>query len=347
MILNAYAVLAAFLALLRLPLALLVVGLGIATWRSYRRLSGPEERKRLEDHNYLLSLLALLLLGLNLASWPLLYLLLQSYVPEWPGVMCIYGVTQVGAGSMGPSRFLPGLIATAQAIKPLVVFGSGAWLVLYLLNRGTKTSPLFGRVLLSLVLCGLLSLTDAGTELAYLLIPKKEEALATGCCTGAFEAPSEPWGALTAVVGGPAARPWLSLAYYLCNLAMVAALAARTRRWRPAGTGPGLVLLLLGAGVAFVVSSVFLVEVGAPTVLHLPYHHCPYDLIPRAPDVLFGIALFIWGTFSVGWACVAGWLARSSESAAFLGRAVSRILFMAFCSYLGSVVLMSVELALA
>ena len=57
--------------------------------------------------------------GLGLASWPLLYLLLQSYVPEWPDVMCIYGVTRVGAGSVGASRFLPGLVTALQVLKPL------------------------------------------------------------------------------------------------------------------------------------------------------------------------------------------------------------------------------------
>src|SRR5205823_3152370 len=103
-------------------------------------------------------------------------------VPEWPGVMCIYGVTRVGAGSAGISRFLPGLIATLQALKPLLVFGSGAWFVLYLLNRRTRTGPLLGRVFLALVACGVLTVADAGVELAYLFIPKKEEVLATGCC---------------------------------------------------------------------------------------------------------------------------------------------------------------------
>src|SRR6266567_550145 len=203
MILNAYAVLDAFVALLRLPLGLLVVGLGAGAWRRYRRLprvlanaATPGEREALEDRNYLLSLLALLLVGLNLASWPLLYLLLQSYVPEWPGLMCIYGVTRVGAGSEGASRFLPGLLAALQGLKPLVVFGSGAWLVLYLLNRRTRTAPLLGRVFLALVACGALTAADAAAELAYLGIPKKEESLSTGCCTGAFAESSGAWGAL-------------------------------------------------------------------------------------------------------------------------------------------------------
>src|SRR4051794_38955655 len=130
MILNTYAVLDGFVSLLRLLVGLLVVGLGLAAWRAARRPAAPEERQALEDRGYLLSLLALLLLGLNLASWPLLYLLLQSYVPEWPGVMCVYGITRIGEGTVGVSRFLPGLLTALQALKPAVVFASGCWFVL-------------------------------------------------------------------------------------------------------------------------------------------------------------------------------------------------------------------------
>src|SRR5258707_1155521 len=122
MILNSYAVLDFFTCLLRLSFGLAILGLGTAAWRKCGPALAPEGRKALEDRCYLLFLLALVLLGLNLASWPLLYLLLQSYVPEWPGVMCIYGVTQIGTGSIGASRFLPGLIEVLQVSKPALVF---------------------------------------------------------------------------------------------------------------------------------------------------------------------------------------------------------------------------------
>src|SRR5689334_1488425 len=111
MILNANAVLDAFVGLLRLGLGLLVLALGIAAWRTWRgRADVPEERKALEDRCYLLFLMGGFLLCLNVAAWPIFYLLLQSYVPEWPGVMCIYGVTRIGSGSLGASRFLPPLV---------------------------------------------------------------------------------------------------------------------------------------------------------------------------------------------------------------------------------------------
>src|SRR5256885_11838408 len=142
MILNAYAILNVFLALVRLLSGLRVIGLVIRAWLMGRKPLAPESRKELEDRGSLLFLMAFLLLGLDLVSWPLLYLLLQSYVTEWPGVMCIYGVTQIGTGSTGVSRFLPGLLKFLQLTKPALVFCSGAWFTLYLINRRTQTAPL-------------------------------------------------------------------------------------------------------------------------------------------------------------------------------------------------------------
>src|SRR5260370_15820784 len=156
MILNAFAVLDGFTTLLRLVLALVVIALALGGWQGWRGATAAAG-VRLEDRNYLLFLLAFLLLFLNLASWPILYLLLDSYVPEWPGVMCIYGVMQVGRGSDGMSRFLPDLLRALQVIKPLLVFASGAWVVLYLANRGAARSPLTARILL--VLAGLRALS--------------------------------------------------------------------------------------------------------------------------------------------------------------------------------------------
>src|SRR5262249_763476 len=147
--------------------------------------------------------------------------LLQSYVPEWPGVMCIYGVTQVGTGSLGPSRFLPGLVKLLQMTKPALVFGSGAWFVLYWVNWRTATAPLQSRILLALVVLGLLAACDATAETAYLVIPKKEEFLSAGCCTAGLD----EWVRSTRFLPESLVRekdpPWLYAAYYGSNLGMV------------------------------------------------------------------------------------------------------------------------------
>src|SRR4051812_25722998 len=104
MILNAYAVLDLALSAARLLLAALIVALAVRAWRHGRMPLPADVRQTLEDRTYLVSLLGVLLLVLNVLAWPLLYLLLQSYVTQWPGVMCIYGVTRIGSGTSGPTR---------------------------------------------------------------------------------------------------------------------------------------------------------------------------------------------------------------------------------------------------
>jgi hypothetical protein len=375
MILNAYAVLDAFLALLRLGLAGLVIFLGFSAWRQWRRASTSEARGAVEDRGYLLLLLGVVLLFVNLASWPLFYLLLDSYVPEWPGVMCIYGVTQIGKGSEGPSRFLPGLLKTLQLLKPILVFASGAWGMLYLANRRSPHAALTSRVLLVLVGVGVLAGVDALVEGAYLRIPKKEEFLSNGCCTASLDSEADRF--LPSAVFGENSRTWLWTAYCVANVVMIAGLFAAVRQAPssptsnpspPAplpeaergekatppprfgegvgGRGYTLALLLIGALVALPVSTVFLIDVAAPTLLRLPHHHCPYDLLPRAPESVLAIVSFVVGTFAVGWACVTAWFADCPETRPFLGEQVRKLLVFGLFGYLGSAVMLVVEMAL-
>lgn len=347
MILNAYAVLDAFLSLLRLGFGLLVLGLGFFAWRSWRR-SAPtgEDAEKREARSHLVLLLAAILLGLNVLSWPIYYLLLQSYVPEWPGVMCIYGVTRIGAGSIGVSRFLPGLVTTLQATKPALVFLSGAWFVLHLIDRRTRTAPLTGRVLLVLLTSVLLAVGDAAAEVAYLAIPKKEQFLSAGCCTGTFAEEARASRFLPETWVEENAAPWLYGAYYAVNAGMVLVLAVYMRRLRRFAT-VWLTPMALAAVLATVVNALFLIEAAAPRLLHLPNHHCVYDLVLRAPESLAAVVLFLGGSFAIGWAWVAEWLGDGPETRPFLQETVGRLLYLGFLGYIGSTVILSVELALA
>src|SRR5262245_40570263 len=201
MLLNRYAVLAVFLALRGLVLGALGLMCGAFGWRRYH---AAPDRTTTENAGHLAFLLAVTLVLLGVASWPLLYLLLQSYVPEWPSAMCIYGVTQVGKGSMGPARHLPSLLLAMQVMKPLLVFAGGAWYVLYLLDRRTRTAPQLGRLFALLLPLGLLAIADAAADLTYTAIPKREEFLESGCCTGVAE--SSPSRYLPSSWAGEAAR---------------------------------------------------------------------------------------------------------------------------------------------
>ena len=344
MILNPFAVLDLSLSLLRLPLAVLVVALAVRAWWRTQHIRAPEERKMLEDQTYFVYLLGLALLGLGVISWPLLYLLLQSYVPQWPGVMCVYGVMRIGAGSSGPSRFLPGLLNALELSKPALVFGAGCWFTLYLVNRRTATAPLARRVLAALVALGLLAGADAATEAAYLWIPKREESVSAGCCTTAFDDPAHGTWLVPKAVVGAGDRPLLTASFFATSAGMALGLYAAAGRARR--RTPDVAVLLMGGVLALVIGAEFLAGVAAPVLLHLPYHHCPYDLIPQVPEAMVAVALFLMGTFSVGWAWVAQKFGDCDESRPFLSAYVGTILQIGCFGYLGSMVMAAVGLIL-
>jgi hypothetical protein len=346
MILNSYAILIGFLALLQLAASGVALLAGGFAWRRSMRSLAAEERTALEQRYYLVFLLTLLLLGINLLSWPLYYLLLQSYVPQWSGVMCIYGVTQVGKGSAGPSRHLPSLLAFLQIATPLLVFLSGAWFALYHLNRRTQTAPLLCRILFLLIPLGALAAADAAAELAYIGIPKKEEFPTSGCCTAAFE-PTTTAGYSSRGLLGDDHAVLFGGAYAVVNLGLLAALWACTKFVKNAQRGVVLAPLLMLGLITAAVSAAFLVDVAAPALLKLPFHHCPYDLLPQAPEAVLAIVYFAGGCFFLGWAAVVRWAGRSAETEPFLDGTVRRLLRASFWSYLLSLVMMTLELALA
>ena len=345
MIVNAYSILDGFVALLRLGLAVPVVILALTTWRRWKR-TNVDDREAVENRMYLVLLLAGLLLILNMLAWPLFYLLLQSYVPEWPGVMCIYGVTRIGAGTVGPARHLPAIVAILQTLKPLVVFLSGAWFVLHLVNRRTRTAPLTGRVLIGVLAASIVSVADAGTELAYLVIPKKEEFLSGGCCTTAFDGPTSSRYLPTALLDR-GNGPGLTASFLATNTLLTALLIVVSRVNRQRVPAARLVPLVCAATVNFLVSVAFLTEIAAPRLLQMPDHHCAYDLVERAPRAVVAVAGFLVSTLAIGWAAVAGWFGRDRESAAFAPRVVGGVLRMAAGVHVASLILLAAELLLA
>src|SRR5262245_46180835 len=336
MVLNSYAVLAVFLALLRLALGVIVLVCGAYGWR---RWHAAADRSSAENAGHLAFLLAVTLVLLGVASWPLLYLLLQSYVPEWPGAMCIYGVTQVGKDSMGPARHLPGLILAIQIMKPALVFAGGAWYVLYLLDRRTRTAPLLGRLFALLLPLGLLAIADAAADLTYTAIPKREEFLSSGCCTAVTESSASR--NLPGTWVAESCRTHLHTAYLTSNVILMLLLSAGFGYGRPGA----LVVVLAAANLA--VSSVYLVEVVAPTVLHLPYHHCAYDLIPDAPEGVAAIALHLIGTFAAGWSALVWWLGRGEETSALALQLSDQLAWLSLWCLGTSFVMVNVSLVLA
>jgi hypothetical protein len=348
MILNGYAILDAFITTFRLGFGLLVVLVGISAWRTWEaRQPLAEKQQSIGARLHLLFQMAVLLLVLNIASWPVFYLVLLSYVPEWPGVMCIYGVTRIGTGSAGPARFLPLLLQFLQATKPVLIFLSGAWLVVHLLNRRTRTAPLTSLVLGLVLAAAMIALSDAVTEMAYLVIPKKEVFPSAGCCMAVFSDDGNAGRFLPPDLVDDSHAPWAYAAYFGINGFMVVVLGRIFFLSRGIIDQKQLGIVMVAALVSGLVNWVFLVGIAAPILLHMPNHQCPYDLVTEAPSSLVSAALFVGGSFCVGWAGVARWFAICDETRSMLDESIRRLLFLGFVGYLGSLLVMVAELALA
>lgn len=288
---------------------------------------------------YLSALLAYTLLGLSLVSWMLLYLILDSFVPQWPGAMCIYGVTRIGAGAAGPQAWLPSLVIAAQVLKPLLVFAAGAAVVLYRVYRRVGTRELLPRVAVGLLAMSLVAVVDASAELGYLAIPKREAPVTTGCCSASaveHESYSPP---------SAADDRRTTEAYYACQALMIGFLALVARRSARGTLSRFSLPLLLVAGLTLAVSAKFLLDVAAPALMHLPYHHCLYDLVGRVPETGVAIGLLFGGTFCVGWTAIASWLGRSADGKVPVE--AHRLPAWALLGYAGSLVMLSLEMWLA
>lgn len=332
-IVNTFSAVAAFAAILRGVLAVVVLVAGAAAIRKWR-----QTREAGEERFHLVVGSCVTLALLAVVSWPLLYLVLSSYVPLWPGIMCIQGVTRIGTGSVGAASWLPLLLSVLAVTKPLLVFASGIWLVLHLANRRSRTGALTGKVLAALLACGLLALLDSGVETAYLFIPKQEKILAAGCCGADVTTVSSPASALPTVASEPGARGPLSAAFLALGGSLVLALTGAIRR-AGTGGGPWLWLSLAGAVASLPLGLAFLGRVAAPWFLRLPYHECAYCLVSRRIETAVGIGLYVLGAFAVGWA----FAARGNTGDGGTGEgATVPLLRLARFGYLGSLLMTSV-----
>jgi hypothetical protein len=347
LLINGYTILSIFICLLRFVLSVTVVSVGVSTWRYSKQRVEESPSELVENRSYLLILSAIVLIGLNVISWPILYLLLQRLVQEWPSAMCIYGVTQIGAGSVGISRFLPTLLTGLQWTKPILLFIGGTSFILYLINRRTQHAPLMHRVLLLFLFTGVFSVVDSVTEGTYLLIPKSEIRPGGGCCTNTLESVRQTSQFTPIARVTEQFRPSLIATYFILNLSMILGLFLRlTIGELKQSLCLKLSLLVLGAAL-IPVNLLFLIEIAAPAILGLPFHHCPYDLVSAAPESVFGVALFLLGCFGLGWSFVVEILGRCDQTQGFLHEFVEKLMFIALFGYTGSLLIFSLELFLA
>jgi hypothetical protein len=341
---NPYSVLAAFVCAVEFALGAAAAALGVAALLRARRGADAEAG------SHLLFLVALTVAAVGAAGVPLLVLTLSSYVPHWPGVMCIQGVTRVGEGSPGAPGWLPALLAVLAVVRPAALAVSGAWLTLHVVNRSTRSGPFAGRVLAAAALAGALAAAAGGTELAYLLIEKEDRVLADGCCTappGIALRASEAREFLAGLPrpGGSAAFTAIVVGAGLALAGACAALRSAAARGRAARWPSALVAV---AGAAFVIlGAAYAHDVACPAVLGLPHHRCHWCLVGSAPENAVAAALALGATLAASCAAVSAWCGTHAESRDAAARVAARLLGVAAFGFAAVSVFVLVQMAVS
>lgn len=330
MILNALSITMIFIGALS---ALLSIWGGISSlilYRKWKRPAAPEEKTSLEDRSYLILLIMVIVLLVRLINWPLFYVTLQSFISDIEGAMCIFGVTQV---KVGLTRF-------SEILKPITFFLIGGWLILHVLDRATKTSPLMRRKLFLLSIISLLVLIDSLGDI-FLILGIAPESLVS-CCTTITDILNRPTRTTPESIFGPQYAQFLQSIFLITHLALIGFVGLILRSKKPRRAILGfLCLFSIVNAVLFLLSQI---EVFAPRMMHLPFHHCLYCLWQYVPDSIVMYLLFILGTFSVGWGFTIELFGRQGEAADLLPGYLRKIYWFAFFFLSASLMMLLIHL---
>jgi hypothetical protein len=316
MILNVWSITILFMSVLSL---LLVIWGGISSFILYRRWGRSftqEGKVELENRSYLVLLIIVVVLLMRLVNWPLFYATFQSFISDIEGAMCIFGVTQVK----------PGLTRFLELLKPVTFFFIGGWLILNRLDRATKTSPLMRKKMLLLSFICLFVLVDSLGDILLILGIAPESLVS--CCTTVTDILNRPTRTTPVSIFGPEYGRPLQTLYFITHLALLGFIGAnlKFRIFRRPVLGFLFLFSILNASL-FLLSQI---EVFAPAMMHLPFHHCLYCLWQYVPDSIFLFGFFSLGTFSVGWGFTTELFGRKEEAADLLLVYVRRIYSVAF-----------------
>jgi uncharacterized membrane protein YiaA len=339
MILNVFSISETFIGLISLILMGWAGILSLTLALRWKRALTIEERSEVEKRSHLVLLVAVVVLGIRLLNWPLFYATLQSFVSDIDGAMCIFGVTQV-------KRVL---IGVSEIIKPIAFFLVGAWLLIHVLDQKTRTSPLMGRKLLFLSATAAVVVAESLLDVVFMF--NIAPGTLVSCCTTVTDILDRPSRVVPQSILGPGYASILGSGYYISNILLVMILGFsmwrlkhqfHTRRQKAL---PGFIFLFaLFNGALFVLTQV---EVHAPKIMGLPFHHCLYCLWQYVPDTILMYILFILGTFATGWAFLLGLVGKTEETTDLLYKNLWMLYgFSMFC-FAASMVMNTVHLVVA
>lgn len=308
MIINIYTLIMLFVAFVSLCLGGFLLYAVLKMLLCFESARSLETKSKFEQRGYLIFLLACVILSARMIAWPWFYFMLQSFVPEVPGAMCMFGVTQI----------LPFTVTFLQIIKPISFFIMGGWLLCYYVDKSTPTTPLARQNLFFLLMvCGVL-LADSVTDVYYVL--RMKPLMSVSCCATFFDVPLRPSAMIPQAIFGRHFQKILFVLYYLTNIVLIALLfLLLSQKWLlfTALSRKIVVYSLAIVGVVNIPIVIYThIENIVPRLMKLPYHHCIYcfmgkGVVPDAPIIL---GLFVVGTFAIGWMGILRMLCLNAET---------------------------------
>ena len=340
MIINIYTIIMLFVAFVSVALGGYLLYATVRAILTFRGILSSEAKARFERKGYLVFLVACVILFVRMLIWPWFYFMLQSFVPEIPGAMCMFGVTQI----------LPSIVTFLQIIKPIAFFAMGGWLLCYTVDKSVPTTPLMRRILFYLLpVCGIL-LVDSVADITYVL--RMKALMSVSCCATFFDVPLRPSAMIPQALFGRHFQNTLFFVYYVTNIILIILLfASLSKKWISLST-PMRAGIFYGQMVIGMVNIPVVIyttiECIAPKLMQLPYHHCIYCLMGNGmvldAPVIFG--LFVLGVFAIGWMGLLKLLCRHSDATTKTEQVVLKVNSVAVFCLLASLIMVTVHVIL-
>ncbi|MCK6467244.1 MAG: hypothetical protein L6Q53_03480 [Candidatus Brocadia sinica] len=340
MIVNIYTLIMLFVAFLSLFLGGFLFYAALKMFLGSEPMIPLETKGKFEQRGYLVFLVACVMLSVRMLAWPWFYFMLQSFVSEVPGAMCMFGVTQI----------LPSMVTFLQIIKPISFFMMGGWLLCYYLDKSIPTTPLVRKnVLLLLIVCSIL-LADSIADIYYVL--RMKPLMSISCCATFFDVPLRPLAMIPQAIFGRHFQKILFIVYYLTNIILIALLwIPLSKKWLSLAPLYKKIILYGQAVIGVINIPVVIyafIENIAPRLMQLPYHHCIYcfmgnGMVPDAPIML---GLFAIGTFAIGWIGILRLFCMVTETQIVTERLLVKVHSLSAFCLLASIMMVTIHLIL-
>lgn len=311
---------------------------GIFAFKAARASGGDittEQITDLETKTRFLLIIVSVVIVVRVLAMPIFYWALESAVPDLPGAMCGFGVSQV----------MPGLTSLLQYLQFPVLFLGVGWLLVNTLDSQTRHQPFLRWKLFAFAAISIPIVLESLGDFYLFFSLKPPPGSGLSCCSTVADVASRPTALVAGFFLGPGGAKLAMTAYIITTVVFLGYLVMVMLKglWR-------LPYLIVGCVLATLLVPVFwvaLLEKIAPLMMNLPYHHCIYCWLKVPPGAFAVAAGFLLGISGAGWALLL-YLHRGDEEVTTVALKYVRGLYVfAFATMLFSFLVVMTHLAMA